>query len=330
MDSMLPAPTSQRAPNPESTANSEEEEHDNHSYLDSDSDYLGRYLDEGFVGPIDVLSQSEARGALRCFHSWVSSSGFPDGKVVGDARFKPHLYLPFCHDLVHHPRLVRIVQTLLQTPNILLWSSDFNIKEPNTTSWYPPHQDSTYAGLDPPRQVLTVWIALSDVVSEREGCLSFWKRSHREGQLLHSEEATDSTNMLSRGQRLEEVQTPYEHVTISLRGGQATIHNFLTVHQSGPNQSQTKPRIGLALRYMAGTVRQTGPVRESVTLVSGVPQHDGFDLEPSLPRHQHHHPTCEDIQRGKQAHADAMQREAKNYFRTSNEKKNYDTDTDDQ
>eukprot|EP00977_Amphora_coffeiformis_P018936 scaffold6807_cov220-Amphora_coffeaeformis.AAC.4 len=314
MMSSTPPPPAASNPELGSTPNSEEE--------NDFSDYLNEYVREGFVGPIEVLSQSEAQQALRSFHAWASST-FPNGKLVGDARFKPHLHLPFCHNLVHHPKLVRIVQTLLQTPHILLWSSDFNIKEPKTDSWFPPHQDSTYAGLDPPDQVLTVWIALSEVVSEREGCLSFWKRSHRKGQLSHKEE-TDPTNMLSRGQRLEDMETPSERVSISLRGGQATIHNFFTVHQSGPNQSLAKPRIGLALRYMASTVRQTGPVRESATLVAGSPQHDGFDLEPSLPDH----PTPEDIQRGKEAHADAMQRETKNYFQGTN-KKQYEASVDD-
>jgi len=64
------------------------------------------------------------------------------------------------------------------------------------------------------------------------------------------------------------------------------------------------------MRYMAASVKQRGPVRESVTLVSGELVHDGFDLEPILPQN----PTQADIERGKQAHADAMQREAQNYF----------------
>ena len=139
--------------------------------------------------------------------------------------------------------------------------------------------------------------------------------------------------MLSRGQRVvfplvpvgvKEEESSHDKVVdneptivaVPLRGGQATIHNFLTIHESGPNQSTTKPRIGLALRYMAATVRQTGRVRESVTLISGHPQHDGFDLEPILPPN----PTPNDIRRGKQVHDEAMRREAENYFQGTNQK----------
>jgi hypothetical protein len=55
--------------------------------------------------------------------------------------------LPFIHRIAHHPKLVKAVQQALDTTNILLWSSDLNIKEPNTDFF--PHQDSTHAGLQP-------------------------------------------------------------------------------------------------------------------------------------------------------------------------------------
>ena len=289
-----------------------------------------QYERDGFVGPIHVLTRDEAQQAWHAYQAWVSTT-FPDGndkgKVVGNARFKPHLYLPFCRDLAHHPTIVRTVQQLLQTEHVLLWSSDFNVKLPNTAGYFAPHQDSTYAGLEPPAQVLTVWLALSETVTENEGCLSFWPGSHKLGQLPHDEESRSGAggnNMLSRGQRLAESAQQQlldtKPVSIALRGGQATVHNFYTVHASGPNRSLTTPRVGLALRYMAATVRQTGAVRESVTLVSGCVPHDvGFDLEPILPSP---HPTTSDIARGLRAHAQAMQREAQNYFQSTTDNAN--------
>jgi hypothetical protein len=62
---------------------------------------------------------------------------------------------------------------------------------------------------------------------------------------------------------------------------------------------------------MAASVVQTGRVRETVTLISGSLQHDGFDLEPNLPLQN---PAEVDIRIGKDAHAEAMRREAANYF----------------
>jgi ectoine hydroxylase-related dioxygenase (phytanoyl-CoA dioxygenase family) len=262
---------------------------------------------------------------LKNFHEWVSTS-FPNHRVTGDWRFKPHLHLVFVNRIVHHPALISAVQQVLQTKNLLLWSCDFNIKYPETEAWYPPHQDATYAGLHPTNQCVTAWVALSDPVSDKEGCLIFWKGSHRLGQLPHEENVSkDNNNLLSRGQRI--TSTPDEQlrlddgdenssrspqlVSIPLRGGEATLHNFYTIHKSGPNRSKY-PRVGLALRYIDAAVRQTGSVRESVTLVSGKTIHDGFDLEPILPIDGS--ATSEDIQRGKEAHRDSMQRESANYF----------------
>lgn len=267
------------------------------------------FQNDGFVGPIDILSRQEAKDVYQKYNEWVSTLP-QQQQVSGDLRFKPHLFLPFVNRIVHHPALVRAVQQALQTHDILLWSCDFNIKQPNTRNCFAAHQDSTYAGLSPTSKCLTAWVALSDPVGEQEGCLSFWKGSHKQGQLKHVQDATDTTNMLSRGQNLAEPLNEQERVTVPLRGGQATLHSFYTVHASGPNQS-TQPRVGLALRYIAANVIQTGKTRESVTLVSGSLQHDGFDLEPILPLEN---PTQDDILIGKKAHQEAMKREAANYF----------------
>ena len=46
-------------------------------------------------------------------------------------------------------------------------------------------------------------------------------------------------------------------VQVPLRRGEASLHSFLTVHQSGPN-TKSYPRVGLALRFIARDVIQTG------------------------------------------------------------------------
>jgi hypothetical protein len=71
---------------------------------------------------------------------------------------------------------------------------------------------------------------------------------------------------------------------------------------------------------MTASVRQTGTIKESVTLISGSFQHDGFDVEPILPEY----PTCEEVNLGREAHAEAMRREAANYFQSSVQTSTYD------
>jgi hypothetical protein len=308
---------------------------------------------------MDILSPMEANDVLQEVMEWEQS--LPDDeeaeddhhninkscKITGNLRFKPHLFLPkLNHHVVRNAKLIDAVQAALQSHNILLWSCDLNIKEPQSHMYFMPHQDATYTGLHPAQKCLTAWIALTDPVSEREGCLQFWKESHRLGGQLNHEEVShqvDPYNILSRGQRIRDmtVLEKMPLVSIPLRGGQATLHHFHTVHQSGPNNHPNLLRIGLACRYMDATVRHVphGPyylsctstkagdedrgdeghdekvvaVRECVTLISGQTLHDGFELEPILPEN----PTKDQIEQGRNAQVVGMEREAANYFQGS-------------
>lgn len=265
------------------------------------------YQANGVVGPLDILTQEEAATCLAQLEAL-----FP---LEGNNRFKPHLYLPYINQIVRHPTLIQAVSSILRTNNILCWSSDFNIKKARSKGIYCPHQDATYTGLDPPTKCVTAWIALSPIVSEREGCLEFYKSSHSLGQMKHIEDdSTKQNNLLSRAQYISDKHLHgFVAEPMILRGGQASLHHFHVIHQSGTNESE-QDRVGLAIRYMSASARQTGTIRECVTLVQGTKEHDGFDLEPILPLEN---PTADDVLLGKQAHTDAMQREAANYFASS-------------
>jgi ectoine hydroxylase-related dioxygenase (phytanoyl-CoA dioxygenase family) len=383
------------------------------------------YNINGFVGPINILSEQEANDVWIEFRRWVCDEG-PEEKhqqqqleggdeitsrcqstngeelnkseeyfvrclhtITGPKRFKPHLYVPCINQIVQNPKLVRIVRSLLQTNHIAVWSSDFNIKFPGTLSYYAPHQDSTYAGLHPANKCCTVWVALSDPVTVRDGCLGFWPASHRHGQIRHVECIDDTDNVLSRRQRIDgststkssmmsigsvatndarttatktastSVTTATSSATVPeraiqfvpLRRGEATIHNFFTIHESGPNESN-QPRVGLAIRYIAvHEVQQVGQIRESVTYIpfngvvadgdkdndndrggnenddtctvhnNDIPSQQGVDVigfhyEPILPLEKNMI-TILDIERGIAAHRDSIHREAINYFNGS-------------
>lgn len=268
---------------------------------------------EGFLGPLGILTHGQAGKVLDEVREELSSP-----TETQASRFKLHLFLPTISAIAHHPTLVKAVRQALGTDDILLWSSDINIKPKGSLGLFCPHQDSTFAGLSPPNKCLTAWVALSDPVGEDEGCLVFYKESHKLGQLRHETNLDQSkNNMLSMGQYISKecledscssTIFSMECVAIPLRAGEATFHNFLTVHQSGTNRS-SQDRVGLALRYMASSVRQSKPTKELVTLISGpVPTH--FSVEPRLPPS----PTLEDIERGRATRVEAMRREQENYF----------------
>ncbi|KAL3797352.1 hypothetical protein HJC23_010478 [Cyclotella cryptica] len=262
------------------------------------------FQQDGFVGPLDILTAQEAHDALLEVQNELSN--------LNASRFKLHLILPSISRIAHHPTLVEAVKSALACDDILLWSSDINIKEPKSAGFYAPHQDATYAGLFPSSGVLTAWVALSHPVGEREGCLSFYPASHKLRQLPHFNE-TNGDNLLVLGQYIGDdvVQTLNKPIPIELTAGQATLHSFDCVHASAPNRSDN-PRVGLALRYMTANVIQTKPVREMVTLICG--DRDSrtlpFDFEPRLPDC----PSLNDIRRGREVHADALRKESSNYF----------------
>jgi hypothetical protein len=108
------------------------------------------FVAEGYVSPVRVLSASDAAATLREFNAWAAAT-FPDGQVCGDLRFKPHLFLPFVSRLVRHPSILDIVQNALGTENLILWSSDWNIKQQRSDGHYTAHQDATFTGLVPYR-----------------------------------------------------------------------------------------------------------------------------------------------------------------------------------
>lgn len=261
------------------------------------------WLSQGFIGPVDLqLSAAEIAAISKEYETWKCDSNA--------SRFKCHLILPAINRyLVRNEKLIQIVQELLATENILCWSTDWNIKYAGKGGVYLPHQDSTYAGLSPPNKVLTVWIAISDPVFELDGCLHFWSGSHKLGQLEHTTNGDKaSNNLLAHNQRCDppDSQPP---ISICLRAGQATIHSFYTVHASGVNRNN-QDRVGFAIRYMAADVKQTGRIRECVTLISGCLEHQGFGLEPILPQD----PSKIELARGRLAQLESLRRERLNYF----------------
>jgi hypothetical protein len=79
------------------------------------------------------------------------------------------------------------------------------------------------------------------------------------------------------------------------------------------------------MHFIAASVRQTGCARESVTVVRGVMEHDGFDLEPALAVDWRD--DRKESAAGLAAHADAMARETANCFQGARGVSNYDGGT---
>ena len=64
----------------------------------------------------------------------------------------------------------------------------------------------------------------------------------------------------------------------ALKAGEFSLHHVLLAHGSHPNTTG-KRRIGLAIRYIPPSVRQT-KIRDAAMLVRGVDKYGHFDLMP--------------------------------------------------
>jgi len=227
---------------------------------------------DGYFAPVDVFTPEEARGWRADLEAFERT--LPPGPVSAEDRRKLHVRLPWARDLAEDRRLLDVMEQLLG-PDILVFTSTFFIKEPDTdaiTAW---HQDATYFGLSPYEHV-TAWVALSEASIEA-GCMEFVPGSHRWGQLRHGRETMPGT--INAGAR--SISQPIDTSSAlfaPVRTGQVSLHHTLTAHNSPPNRGNDR-RIGFGISYIPTHLRHCGSKRMSATLVRGVDRYGHFDLE---------------------------------------------------
>src|SRR6185312_13510409 len=152
---------------------------------------VATYRAEGYLAPIRVMSEAEARAARATLEDIEAGMG---GPLRGDLRHKAHLLFPFLADLIRHPAILDAVEDLLG-PDILCWNTNFFIKEADTPSFVSWHQDSTYWGLSSP-DVCTAWVALTPS-NDANGAMAVIPSTHTKDQVPHRD-TFDRHNLLTR------------------------------------------------------------------------------------------------------------------------------------
>src|SRR5262245_35138056 len=112
-----------------------------------------QYGQRGYLFPIRVLTEEEATRFR---------TNFLDYRAAIDERLKmlpardqykvfseTHLFLPWVHEMVTHPRVLDAVEKILG-PNLLIWNTRWFAKMPPDKTYISWHQDATYWGLHPP------------------------------------------------------------------------------------------------------------------------------------------------------------------------------------
>ncbi|NRB04782.1 MAG: phytanoyl-CoA dioxygenase family protein, partial [Rhodobacteraceae bacterium] len=163
---------------------------------------IDQYWRDGFLFPLPAISPQEALAARAEFEALEANWKAADlpHPLNTYKRVNAHVVMPMAARIARDPRILNIVSGLLG-PDVLVYSVEFFIKEPNTTQIVSMHQDLTYWGLGAVDGLLTAWIALSPA-TPASGCMDFVAGSHKNAILPH-EDTFDDNNLLSRGQEVK-------------------------------------------------------------------------------------------------------------------------------
>jgi phytanoyl-CoA hydroxylase len=165
--------------------------------------------------------------------------------------FRVHLYNPFFMEIARHPRLVPLMDELLDRP-VRLYGSQLFAKPAQVGTVVPLHQDMPYWPFAP-HELVSCWIALDDSKIEN-GCVRFIKGSHKLGILRHVPSGVQGNSLKLDDERIAGLP----EYTVEVPRGSCVLHHCLTAHWSEPNRSPS-PRRGLIMIYMSPRVQLTDP-----------------------------------------------------------------------
>ena len=131
------------------------------------------------------------------------------------------------------------------------------------------------------------------------GCMRMATGSHLNGELAVSETRNDPSLLLRAGQVVHVDETSLDIEPVPLRAGQFSLHHTLTLHCSGPNQTESR-RIGFGISYIPTRCRCIATQRVNATLVRGDDRYGHFDLEAT--------PQATSVQDNERQHAASVQR----------------------
>lgn len=229
---------------------------------------------DGFVFPIDAMTGAEA-SAYRAELEAAEPRFSNDPRLSYVLHGYCHHVLPFVDEMMRRPSILDPVSAVLGN-DLLVWGCTLFIKEPRTPDYVTWHQDLTYWGLDSTEEV-TAWVALSPATRE-SGCMRFVAGSHLR-KIVEHRDTFSAKNMLSRGQEIAVEVDESEAVDVLLGPGQMSLHHGRTFHASHANRSNDR-RIGMAFRYIAPSMQQTGGRRTVAVLVQGEDRYGHFELAP--------------------------------------------------
>ncbi len=236
------------------------------------------YWKDGYLFPIRVMSETDAaelRAAFEAFEAEWLDNGLPL-PLNTYKRINAQVVMPLAHQMGTHPGILEAVSGVLG-PDVMLYSVEFLIKEPQTKAVVTMHQDLTYWGMGEIDGLTTAWLALSPATRE-SGCMDVVRGSHKNTILPHVD-TFDDQNLLSRGQEIRVDVADADKTALTLQPGEISLHHGLTIHGSGPNSSDDR-RIGVVIRYLVPEIVKSGGERDFAHLALGEDRHNNWEPYP--------------------------------------------------
>lgn len=233
------------------------------------------YWTDGYLFPINVADTAQTakwRSDLETIERDWLDNGLPL-PLNTYKRVNAQVVMPLACEIGLHAPILDAVEGLLG-PDVMLYSVEFLTKEAHTKHVVTMHQDLAYWGMGDMDNILTAWLALSPA-TPASGCMDFVQGSHK-NEILKHEDSFDDLNLLSRGQEIVVEIAPEDKVAVELPPGYISLHHGLTIHGSGPNQSDDR-RIGVAIRYISAKMRKEGGVKDFAIPARGSFGKDSFD-----------------------------------------------------
>jgi hypothetical protein len=208
------------------------------------------YSRDGFalapgVIPLDLVSRvSRAMDALAARPPFA-------GLAAGALRKMDDMHPtdPVIHELVSHPAIGRLAAKATGAKFVQVFATQTLIKpsaaagapESGNVGW---HQDLQYWDAFLEGELLTAWVAISDVTPQA-GPMGFVRGSHRWGLLNAGNFFSGELDNLKQRIRAAH-DAPWEEVPAILAPGSVSLHHKLAVHGSGPNR-EPWPRKSVAI-----------------------------------------------------------------------------------
>lgn len=222
-----------------------------------------RFQREGIVFPFTLFEGEAAVGLIDRYAAFQARA-----RVLRDGHdlfIKGHLVSTWLDSIVHHPLVLDVAEAVLG-PDLLLWSSDFFVKTAGSRRHVSLHQDTVFWGLEPPENVVSVWLAITPSTL-RSGAMQVVRGSHRHGLLGPVLEKRDSNDILSKEQDVRYDYGPGDVVDVVLEPGQFSIHHSNILHGGVPNEADYD-RVGYVMRFITPDTRQV-QAPDSALLVRG-------------------------------------------------------------